>query len=315
MGRLEQQARCALDAIVRDPLVIDYTRQTHAKIKAGHRLHCRTAFEVLGERASVATHLMVGTYEPSIRSRLHPDAPDFAAKATQISLGLMVLRSVPYLWMTDIVGSALATPVPPHVIGPEPPLPYPSMYWTFENALSTRLRQSMDEDFWIDAMVVQELDDGYGFWQMGETRTPGRDPRPECRFSKLPYGQRYPDDLGDEAHAWGQMLSCLSFLASPFIPKRRQVVDGKLRRSMSRGPSSRLLDEEVTFVDLRSALVEPTSPAGVDPHEWHHRWIVRGHHRAQWYPSLQAHKLIWVAPYVKGPDGAPMKESVYRVAR
>lgn len=37
-----------------------------------------------------------------------------------------------------------------------------------------------------------------------------------------------------------------------------------------------------------------------------HRWVVRMHRRRQWYPSLNKHKIIFVGPYVKGPEDAPM---------
>lgn len=40
--------------------------------------------------------------------------------------------------------------------------------------------------------------------------------------------------------------------------------------------------------------------------EWRHRWVVRGHWRNHWYPSLKDHRPLWVAPYVKGPAYAPL---------
>lgn len=44
-----------------------------------------------------------------------------------------------------------------------------------------------------------------------------------------------------------------------------------------------------------------------------HRWVVRGHWRRQWYPSIQQHRPRWVAPFLKGPEGAPLLggEKVY----
>jgi hypothetical protein len=30
------------------------------------------------------------------------------------------------------------------------------------------------------------------------------------------------------------------------------------------------------------------------------------HKVRQYYPSLDAHKVIWRGPYIKGPDGAPL---------
>ncbi|MEU1434007.1 hypothetical protein ABZ438_07900 [Streptomyces sp. NPDC005786] len=40
--------------------------------------------------------------------------------------------------------------------------------------------------------------------------------------------------------------------------------------------------------------------------EYHHQWIVRGHWRQQWHPKRQVHRPVWIAPHVKGPDGAPL---------
>jgi hypothetical protein len=39
--------------------------------------------------------------------------------------------------------------------------------------------------------------------------------------------------------------------------------------------------------------------------EWSHRWLVRGHWRQQWYPTLNEHRLIYINPHVKGPESKP----------
>lgn len=51
--------------------------------------------------------------------------------------------------------------------------------------------------------------------------------------------------------------------------------------------------------------------------EWSHRWVVRGHWRDQWYPSQQEHRIIWVPPYIKGPDDMPLivRPEIYAVNR
>lgn len=48
-----------------------------------------------------------------------------------------------------------------------------------------------------------------------------------------------------------------------------------------------------------------------------HQWIVRGHWRQQWYPARQVHRPVWIAPHIKGPEGAPMigGEKVYSLKR
>lgn len=61
----------------------------------------------------------------------------------------------------------------------------------------------------------------------------------------------------------------------------------------------------VRVLDLRSPQrATVANPSGGV--EWSHRWVVRGHWRRQWYPSVQRHRLIWVDPYVKGPEDAPL---------
>lgn len=44
------------------------------------------------------------------------------------------------------------------------------------------------------------------------------------------------------------------------------------------------------------------------PVSWSSRWVVKMHARRQWYPSKGRHEVIFVGPYVKGPEGKPMKE-------
>lgn len=38
-----------------------------------------------------------------------------------------------------------------------------------------------------------------------------------------------------------------------------------------------------------------------------HRWVVRGHWRRQWYPSLNRHVPIWITDYIAGPADLPIE--------
>lgn len=53
---------------------------------------------------------------------------------------------------------------------------------------------------------------------------------------------------------------------------------------------------------------EDSTEAGQDPaaSARTHRWVVRGHWRQQWYPSLNDHRAIWIHGYVKGPEDKPL---------
>ena len=37
-----------------------------------------------------------------------------------------------------------------------------------------------------------------------------------------------------------------------------------------------------------------------------HRWVVRGHWRQQFYASTGTNAPRWIAPFLKGPEGAPL---------
>ena len=46
---------------------------------------------------------------------------------------------------------------------------------------------------------------------------------------------------------------------------------------------------------------------------WSHRWIVEMHKWNQWYPKQGVHKVIFVGPCIKGPEGLPLKDSAVPV--
>lgn len=55
---------------------------------------------------------------------------------------------------------------------------------------------------------------------------------------------------------------------------------------------------------------EDHQPRDVD---WQYRWVVQMHRRWQWYPSKGRHELIFVGPYVKGPQDRPLKPTTEQV--
>lgn len=72
--------------------------------------------------------------------------------------------------------------------------------------------------------------------------------------------------------------------------------------------------ETIRVISLRAYDYDGPQSEGVSQ-EYTRQWIVRGHPRAQWYPSLNQHQWIWIDPYKKGPEGAPFIESVRHVCR
>ncbi|MDT4993080.1 MAG: hypothetical protein QOH97_2972 [Actinoplanes sp.] len=66
---------------------------------------------------------------------------------------------------------------------------------------------------------------------------------------------------------------------------------------------------DVSVVTLRERRRVRDDPESGNPVQWTSRWIVRMHKVEQWYPTLQTHRVLWRGPYVKGPDGLPVKQS------
>lgn len=77
--------------------------------------------------------------------------------------------------------------------------------------------------------------------------------------------------------------------------------------------------EPITIVTLRRMRnrSEEEHEGEGHPQPWSHRWIVSGHWRNQYYPSLGEHRYIWIHPYIKGPDDKPFvpKRKVYQWIR
>lgn len=75
-----------------------------------------------------------------------------------------------------------------------------------------------------------------------------------------------------------------------------------------KGQRRRQAPAEVKIVELRQMKHQTVthSPSG---RQYHHRWVVRGHWRDQACgPGLKQRRRVWVPPYTKGPDGAPLLE-------
>ncbi len=93
-------------------------------------------------------------------------------------------------------------------------------------------------------------------------------------------------------------------------------VDRHARKRAERaGWTSEPLVRVIRLRRIQAAAHDHDAPSQVD---WACRWVVRGHWRQQWFPSVQQNRPMWIAPYVKGPDDKPMKApraTVFAVVR
>jgi len=229
----------------------------------------------------------------------------------------------PHVWPGEIMNVVAELPLPRHVISPRI-LPAPRSWHAFSPEIAMGIRDPekhewlADRNYGISACLLE--DGGQDFlvtsfirhWVDGELRL-------AVDAKRFRYGMTYPDDFGDDAREASKtdaelVLSMLAFLNSPYIPKQKLRPNRTVRRQLGLGAADAV--PETTFVLLRRPATR--KPSGDEPPstvDWKHRWVVSGHYRAQWYPSEQAHRVIWIAPYVKGPDDAPLIDHVYKVAR
>jgi len=88
------------------------------------------------------------------------------------------------------------------------------------------------------------------------------------------------------------------------VPYRQQTSRAERRRAKKEGREP----EDVFVIRLRAREARVRAAESTQTTEWARRWIVRGHWRNQWYPSLNMHQPKWIGPYIKGPDGKPLVE-------
>jgi hypothetical protein len=103
---------------------------------------------------------------------------------------------------------------------------------------------------------------------------------------------------------WRIVQTTFRLMQQTIVSRRAERPDRTTRR---RAKSLDFDDRDVVVVRLRRErdprpdLGGPTGEAN-----YSHRFIVGGHWRNQWYPSERTHRQIWISPYVKGPEDAPL---------
>lgn len=121
------------------------------------------------------------------------------------------------------------------------------------------------------------------------------------------------------------MMSCLWFKQTvPGSKPKLTQTDGHIERHAKKRYQKELKLEappRVRVIALRKTAAEPVEQSPLEEGKSHLtvRFVVKGHARLQpCGPGRVDRKLIWIDPFMKGPDDAPFKESgpkVYAVVR
>lgn len=128
------------------------------------------------------------------------------------------------------------------------------------------------------------------------------------------FGTMAPDDEYREVHRF-----CKAFwaLCQQRIGRAETAaVDRAARRRAERAGVESLVGVRVVTLRRRAPSTTEAASEGQSV-DWSCRWVVEGHWRNQWYPSSELHRQIWIDPYEKGPEDAPLKlkDRVYKVTR
>lgn len=206
-------------------------------------------------------------------------------------------------------------------------LPWPSGTVVFETPLFAVPEEFIDPDYPdegpIDVMQWVTHTDPDGtvgviviFWQSRSQSEPPSAMLPSYwprAASPIPFGDLVPVDRD---HNFYVLLSLWTLLrdriALTETRKAPRPSVKRWRRKHGQEPG------DIVIVTLR----RPTGQKGDDAPgggvEWAHQWIVDGHWRNQAYGvGHSQRRLQWIAPYIKGPEDAPLvvKDKVYAWTR
>jgi hypothetical protein len=112
------------------------------------------------------------------------------------------------------------------------------------------------------------------------------------------------------------VLKLLSFIQQEvFIVDPQRLPRARRRQMLRRGVPPEHVDRTINVVHLRPALRAPSPGKDGATREHEHHWWLRGHWRAQWYPSRGVHEVIWIQPHIKGDLEKPLLHKIYDICR
>lgn len=95
-----------------------------------------------------------------------------------------------------------------------------------------------------------------------------------------------------------RLATLLLLLQQPIVV---DTISRPRRAELRQAARNKMFAPDVRVLTLRERKYRPSRPEESHAVDWSHRWMVEGHWRWQWYPSIQDHKRIWIFAYQKGP--------------
>ena len=130
-------------------------------------------------------------------------------------------------------------------------------------------------------------------WQWSWGRVPSEN-------SALVYDGETQEEGDNRARQQAALAQTFWRIGQQRVPVPERVPRGIWRDAQRKGFKHR----DVKVLTLRRAQEKkPVEPTG---RTMKVRSITDGHWRNQWYPSIREHRQIWIFPYIRGPEGAPL---------
>ncbi len=296
--------------IIRDPLFKQWAAQREAVQGGAPRI--TEPWQAFGEQKGYSILLLLEKID-----LLHSDGLSAELlSATKRTMGVLLAQAQTFLWTKKIFDLIKGYPLPDHIIDEEL-LEFPISYHSFEVAYDVSV---MDKEFSgfpsveSDSFMLIKKSDRVIVNNFLTTIPEEKEAKAYVGRFDIPFGVRFPRDF-DDAHVEPvrQLLSMMAFLKSPYTSTESRKIPRAFRRHG--GCAEEDKEKTINVVILRSETARSVNTYDAADVEYKNRWWVRGHFRAQWYPSKKAHKVIWIAPHMKGPEGAPILEKVYAVRR
>ena len=250
---------------------------------------------------------------PRVEELAGTEDSDVFYRRAAMGVAIMLLKAQCYLWTDKMEKLADAAPLPPHTTS-RSLLPMPLMFWSRET------RYVFPDSFGREAAnnwiaLIHHTDQVFILSDISYHDTQ----ETKLAISHMKYGGVWPNDY-DNSNELALILKRCAFLSSPFVVTDRRRMTHTARRQLERDhhvPRDVCNEQECHVVALRRLKFKTPQKASGEPSgvEWKHHWWVSAHYRAQWLPSEQAHRVIWIEPYLKGDLSKPLLEKVYAVVR
>jgi hypothetical protein len=312
---LERWGESFLDRVFRPELIAEL--QARFPSERG----VSTPDHVLVERLQHSLNLVAWALERTPESAVtvvDMDRP--LAKHFALCTALRLVEALPYLWANDVrlavteMATNAVSPLPEHVLTTDI-LPAPGVWWTWETEWTDPENPGVYTQGLLLHPIVPAAKSHQALSALASTQIQlNADGQTVLRPGMLArFGACYPEDF-PEGTAYELIARFLAFLNSTYIPRDERLAARPARRWAERVGIGEVFEPSVRFILLRRMTHLKGQAMGAGQ-TYSHRWLVSGHFRNQWFPSEETHKVIWIGPYMKGPEGTPLVPRVYRVSR